>query len=178
MKKVIILCIVATILLSSMSAYADLTPLYPANVMACYMAWANYYGVSDLSDEMETKTIDDDTASMMCDMLITYSDRHTLKLNYAILLYRYPGYDDMDMDLRAVSLFSALEYGAPLMLSDEEASEAEQIALDIFRQLRKTINEKSNLIDAHEFVKFYIGNSVIYSVYKGTDGKMGIIVDV
>lgn len=177
MKRLTILFIAVLLFLSSISAHADTASLYPANLIACYMSWANIYGVRGLSDEIETGVVDDDTASMMCDVLMTYSSRHTLKLDYAMLLYRYPGYDDMDMDLRAVALFAAMERGAPTRLSDDKVDEAGQIALDIFKALRKTINEKSDLIDAHEFVRFYIGESVIYSVYKGTDGVMGIIVE-
>lgn len=177
MKKLISVLLLCVLVSAPISILADKTAIYPANIIAGYMAWAEIYGVSDLSDEFETKVIDDDTASTMCDVLMTYSSRRTLELEYAMLLYRYPGYDNMDMDLRSVALFAAIECGAPLRLSKNELDEAGQTALAIFKELQNAFRYKADLIDAHEFVEFYVGKDVVYSIYKGTDGVIGIIVD-
>lgn len=178
MKKISIL-LLFVILLASCVCSAESSKAYSSNTFppvlyANYLSWANLLDVSDISDDFSTKQIDDDTSRTLCDTLFVDSNRHTIQFESATLIYTSTGYSEIDMDMRALSLFCALEYGSPLDSSENEINDIISVSIKILNRMKETIRDKSELLRSQQIVPFYIGQELIYTLFQSTDGTLGI----
>lgn len=176
MKKVIILLlIVLTIPVTVLSEES----LFVVNILGNYCFWAEMVGASDVSTEPDVSQsfTDDQVLRMTVDMLTVYCDKNTYEFNYAMFTYRHPEYSDAELDLRALGLFIAIEYGKPQQYDQAELKQTKEEAMSILNALKKALKEKESKINDGYFVPFYIGSKTTYSIYQPSTGYQVIHIE-
>ena len=139
--------------------------LFPSKILTNCIAWAELFGATDVSEEIETKTVSENNSYIASDSYAVFYNRKTLDLENLLFTYNASG-TSADMDLRALALFAAAEYGSPSDFSNTEIKTARRIALPILRKLKDAIKDNAIEIRNGKIVTFYVGKSLVYSLYQ------------
>lgn len=149
--------------------------LYPPTLVATYMMWADLFGVDDISDDYSISIGDDGNAHVHADTLnIVYDDRAS-ELVYGMLLYKYTGYTDAEMDLRAMALFAAIEYGWMRSNTQQEVDAVRLTALMTLNKMKTAMTTFYYAFQQGEIIPFFIGDQTLYSIMQVSDGSQAII---
>lgn len=175
-RKLIIGLLICFVLSFSVFGVAE-ENLFAPSLITNYVTWAELFGVKNIDeDNLESQQLDDDTTRMYIDMLLVDSNRHTLGFETAMLIYRYPGYTDAEMDLRALALFAAIEYGKP---NDFSAQETKMVRSSVMPRLTdmKQMIQNNDLKQSAEPIPIYVGTASVYYLCQISEGVQGILVD-
>ncbi len=151
--------------------------LFTPTLLKNYAIWSELFGVHSISDKLETLRPDDDTTRLSMDLISIDSNRNTLAFEKAILIYKYPGYSEAEMDLRALALFAAIEYGKPVDYSSQETKSVRTNAMTRLAGMKQTIYNNYEQFENGDIIPFYVGAISVYHVCQVADDIQCIIVD-
>lgn len=167
MKKVF--CVVSLLVLMgvfvSASAASFLTPVFMAN----YGQYAEMLGVPNISTEFQDEVVDDDTTNMRFDWLSVDSVRNDFQVKQAMLIIRYEGCNESDMNSRAQALFMACTEQNPTTMTMATVAQLAKKVEPHMDALKKTLSEKAEALKNGQIVLLYIDDNWVYSLFQAND---------
>ena len=144
----------------------------PASLIANYCYWAYLFGIENIDTDIQTIKTSDSEVTMSADSLHVVYDWSTIKTKRAYMNFVSSGDNAEQQMVRAMALFSAIEYESPFAFSpenlQEETDEAYFSSLEMFSKLMKIYNTNQNkLFRSNSPLKFYSSDYADYSlIYK------------
>lgn len=151
--------------------------LYSPTLATSYMIWAELFGVQNLSEDFDVKVDEDGVAHVYVDLLYITSDMLTNELTRGMLMYSNAGYSETEMDLRAMALFAATEYGRPRDCTVDEVRSVRFVSMQTLNKMKQALSTYSESIASGEIIPFFIGEQVMYSIWQYTDGTQIIMIE-
>ena len=167
-RKMIFITLLLMMLISTTLCCALAQNASFADICAGYPVWADAYGLSVDRELKSEVTADGKETLMTIDKLFIYIGRNDFALHNLVLLYSYDGANATDSDLRAISLFSAMESPRPPEDYDDFKA-VYSTASKILKNMKETRAEKSKELDRQEFVPFHVAHGAIYYLYRVED---------
>lgn len=183
MKKAITLITVLVMMFSSTVASASYDEelwdnnLYAPTLATMYLMWGELFGATNIDDQYDIRIDDEKHAKLYMDTLCITADADTRSFIEGYLIVKYPGYTDTEMDLRALALFAAVEYGHLVEETSAEIRMVRSDAIEILNKYKQATIDYSDAIAAGQIVPFYIGNQVIYSIFRSSNGTQAILFE-
>lgn len=180
-KRIICLALMLCLVISQMAHastddYLNDTK-YPATLAAVYSMWADLFGVKTLTDDFDVQFDEKGKCHVYIDLLGITCDGETSAFIEGMLIYKYSGYSDTEMDLRAMALFAAIEYGWMKRDSTDEVRAVREVALATLNKMKQAMIDYNDGFQRGEMIPFFIGNETIYSIMQFSDGTQVIIFD-
>ena len=177
MKKLFSVLLVL-IVLSSQTVFAmgfEKTDV-PLLIAVNYIKWAeNGFGVTDLRKDFDGE-IDGDEEYTYVDDLIILDNPQEEQIQYIKLNYYNRGKDEEQQILRAMSMFAAIEFGAPGSWTDASTINAMSLSMDFYKRLEETLKTKSEKLADGKAVPFYVSDRLTYVL--SADITNGIVITV
>ncbi len=172
MKKVLCTVLVLVLLGVYVTAWADsfLTPVFVAN----YGQYAEMLGVPGMTTDFDTQDKDENTTVMYYDCLSVQSGKNDFMVKEAMLLYRFEGSKDSEMDLRAQAFFMACMQQNST--SDITMVTIGKLAKEVephMEALKKALTEKAEALEAGQIVFLYMDDNWAYSLFS-TNGMIAV----
>ena len=177
MKK----CIIAILILAICSIDFALamgfdTTDVPLTIALNYLKWAEEgFGVTNIRTDFDGR-VDADGEYTCVDDIIILDDPQQQRIKYIKMNYYNRGQDEGQQILRAMSLFAAIEYGAPGAWTDPVTLQAMSEATDFYKKLEDAIKTKGETITSGKQVPFYVSSRLTYMVT--ASAKDGVILTV
>lgn len=180
-KRIICLAIMICLVISQMAHastddYLNDTK-YPPTLAAAYGMWAELFGVKNFDDNFDIRFDDSGTPHVYIDLLRITCDAGTNAFEEGMLIYSFSGYTESEMDLRAMALFAAIEYGWIRSDTTAEVNAVKAIALETLNKMKKAMTDFDDAFQRGELIPFFIGNETIYSVIQFSNGTKVIVID-
>ena len=168
MKK--IFCVVSLLVFLGVFATASAASFLAPIFMANYGQYAEMLGVPDISTEIGDNIInDDDTLNMSFDWLSVDSGRNDYLVKNAMLVIRYEGCNESDMNSRAQALFMACTEQNPTTMTMATVARLAKKVEPHMDALKKTLSEKAEALKNEQIVYLYDDDNWVYCLFQADD---------